>query len=682
MRVQRHFSSGMHSFSTPLAVRAATITPIDKSTAITIASWVTLAVLIVFFILRLILKYTVLRKFQLDDLLILLATIFAIGLSATTLILASEGLGILGRLTIHRANVIMKGSYASDFLYIASICFAKLSIVAWFYGIGVHSAQRRVQQVLGIFIIAWMVGSLAAVAFQCGLPKPWEKLTLHCYNGGVFWIVYCIIDMTTEVSIIMLSVNLVLYLKVKLSTKIAIVACFAPRLFVIAASLIRLIYLFPITPHMRPDFHLWIPVICTQIQVCLSISTACIPYMKPVFSRMESGMWRVNDLRRKSRSTVQNLNMLTYESGYSPIKRKEQDVESVNSNTGLRYGRTPDVSPRLPGLEPLSPLLPAMITRIPSPRENSRASSMRSPSERGLMITIPKSEQRAVIDAASPQTASSHVLSPGFLSPQPLLSPPLLSPTYRQPTPPLRSYSPQPLMLSMSSISPEHKGLKSPPMPTAANTGAPTPGYPRTPPTQYSPFPQTFKIPPPSATLRRASMQRPPNMSQSRAATRFPVRTSSVPTNSTAKPKFSTSPNPTTSPTSTISSFNYAKTPPMPSSTELPPAIPSYYFKTPPSSNPPTFPVPDPPTSPQQARRQRILRPQNSSRRDQMANTSPVSPTSPRTPLTFWRDESSGGESAGASAGTTWNKQESERHWPPVFRDVRSSPRIIVHEAS
>lgn len=35
---------------------------------------------------------------------------------------------------------------------------------------------------IGVFIFAWTLASLAAVAFQCGLPKPWEVFTLHCYN--------------------------------------------------------------------------------------------------------------------------------------------------------------------------------------------------------------------------------------------------------------------------------------------------------------------------------------------------------------------------------------------------------------------------------------------------------------------------------------------------------------------
>ena len=108
--------------------------------------------------------------------------VFAVGLSVTVLILASDGLGVLGVLTLRRADAIQKGYYASDFLYVLTLGFAKLSLVSFFYSVHHQRGQRRAVLAIGIFIIAWTLASLAAVAFQCGLPKPWEVLTLHCYN--------------------------------------------------------------------------------------------------------------------------------------------------------------------------------------------------------------------------------------------------------------------------------------------------------------------------------------------------------------------------------------------------------------------------------------------------------------------------------------------------------------------
>ncbi|KAF2732505.1 hypothetical protein EJ04DRAFT_412911, partial [Polyplosphaeria fusca] len=335
--------------STLLSSRAAPITADDKSTAITISTLLTMIILIIMFLARQAIKFVVLRKFQADDVLIFIATICAVGYSTTNLILARDGLGVQEALTLRRADNLMKAYYASDYLYILTLCFAKLSLIAWFYGLNVQTTVRKIIQAFGIFILAWTASSLIAVAFQCGLPKPWEMMTLHCYNSGIFWIVFCIIDMTSEVGIVMLSVNLVAYLKIKFSRKFAVVACFAPRLLVIGAALARLVYLFPITPHDNPAFNLWTPVICTQVQVCLAISTACIPYMKPFFEGVEAGVWRADNLRR--------MRVGGHGSGYRKAKGRETlSAATVASTTILNFGRTPDESPRIPSPAPLSPM--------------------------------------------------------------------------------------------------------------------------------------------------------------------------------------------------------------------------------------------------------------------------------------------------------------------------------------
>ena len=108
---------------------------------------------------------------------------FSIGLSVTTFILASEGLGYLGFLTIERADVLMKGYYASEFLYISAICFAKLSLLVIFLNIvQMQCLYRRSVLGLGFFILAWTIGSLVTIGFQCELPQPWEMMTLRCFN--------------------------------------------------------------------------------------------------------------------------------------------------------------------------------------------------------------------------------------------------------------------------------------------------------------------------------------------------------------------------------------------------------------------------------------------------------------------------------------------------------------------
>ena len=47
-------------------------------------------------------------------------------------------------------------------------------------------------------------------------------------------------------------------------------------------------------------FDLWPVLICTQIVQCLSLTTACIPYLQPFLLSLESGFLRGDEFRRQS----------------------------------------------------------------------------------------------------------------------------------------------------------------------------------------------------------------------------------------------------------------------------------------------------------------------------------------------------------------------------------------------
>lgn len=263
--------------------------------------------------------------------------------------------------------------------------------------------------------------------------------------------VYCIVDMSTEVAIVMLAFNLVVYLRLVQSRKIAVVACFAPRALVAAASLVRLIWLYPVTPHDKPEYRLWLPVILSQVHVCLSICTACIPYMVP-FSRSRDGSRRCTFQSKSPNSQTGERVLHTPSSLWFRRQGKSQTVTSWSSTAvaSLQYERVPQASPHLPThlptLLPMSPLTP--------PHYNSRPSTAKSGSStrHGLSINIP--ERNMCLpprpDTTSPQTASSSALSPSCT---PLLT--MYPPGYSLsvPTPPPKAYNPKPPTASSSHLS-------------------------------------------------------------------------------------------------------------------------------------------------------------------------------------------------------------------------------------
>jgi hypothetical protein len=247
--------------------------------------------------------------------------------------------------------------------------------------------------------------------------------------------------MSTEISIIMLSVNLVAYLQIRFSRKVAVISCFAPRIFVVAASLVRLIWLYPITPHGDSEFRLWLPAILAQIHVCLAISTACVPYMVPFFKSLEGGLRRTHSLKtpefRMDVRRERTSSSLWYRRQQKTMTFYLWDTEAAS---GLQYERVPQASPQIPTPRALSPLTP--------PRYNSRPGTAKSKSSSrgGLSINIPdrNSPLPRTTEIYSPQTASSFALSPSCTSPTPLMSMHSLVPSKKAPTPPLRAHSPYP----------------------------------------------------------------------------------------------------------------------------------------------------------------------------------------------------------------------------------------------
>jgi hypothetical protein len=108
---------------------------------------------------------------------------FGIGLSATAIVLSFEGLGTAGPLMLDQIDLLIKGYYASEILYVAAIGLAKLSILFLFYNVvAMQRTIRRIVMAFGILVSAWTIASVMATAFQCELPRPWDITSLKCSN--------------------------------------------------------------------------------------------------------------------------------------------------------------------------------------------------------------------------------------------------------------------------------------------------------------------------------------------------------------------------------------------------------------------------------------------------------------------------------------------------------------------
>lgn len=219
--------------------------------------------------------------------------------------------------------------------------------------------------------------------------------------------------MSTELFIVMLSVDLVAHLRVRMSRKVAVVACFAPRLLVVATSLVRAIYLYQVTPHGDPEYDLWISTICTQAHICASICTACIPYMVPFFKSLQGNIWRSYSTRSwtaKPRSTPRSgppSNLL---------RKREANIRFESPKSFTSFIREPErvsvVSPRIPSPGPISPFMPPPVSTLRLPSISPNSSEARNARGMSVSGTLYDSESEETFDMVSLQNAISFAPSP------------------------------------------------------------------------------------------------------------------------------------------------------------------------------------------------------------------------------------------------------------------------------
>ncbi|KAH7069762.1 hypothetical protein BKA63DRAFT_88512 [Paraphoma chrysanthemicola] len=655
----------MHSSSLSYE-QASAIQQRDKSDNIKTATWILLGVTVLVVVARQITKVIVVRKLCLDDFFMAAASASAIGMYIIVLILANKGLGVFGHLTVKRADVLMKGYYASDFLYVTSICFSKLSLLALLYNVvATQRLYRRAILGFGAFVVLWSLTSVFVVAFQCELPRPWESMTLRCFNTRMFWAVYCAIDVSTDICFIVFAVSLVARLRLHVTRKAALIACFLPRIFVVAASLARLIWLYPVTAHTSPEYRLWLPVILTQVHVCWSVCTACIPNMVPIFKSLESGL-------RRTRSSSKGLG-----SGLSGSERRSsslwfrrqsrQRTVCLQQSGSLRYERVSQASPQLPNPSVLIPLTPPPYHSRPA-TANAQFSGAR-----GLNISIPdrSSPLPQVANIASPQTASYFALSPSCTSSAPLL--PLL-PKRRSgklPTPPPKTHSPRPP--TASSCYSSHDASPTSPPPTARLYLFPpsAPGERKHSPKARQQGFQTARTPPNRALQSEAlqyTTRHSPTYSHTSERGIYAYGQRMLSVKVAQPPKFSTAPHPLSPPSTTTSTSRERHVSVQDLTSPMGAAI-NHYFDTAEREMPP--PPPELVVAPlKQQHNKQVLSPSNTLRAPIPPPTSPL-PALPhevlRHNLGLPRDSISG-------AG------RSRSHTMPRIQDTRSSPLLIVRE--
>lgn len=167
-----------------------------------------------------------------------------------------------------------------------------------------------------------------------------------CVNRIALWNFVAVLNVILDISLIILPLAVVWNLQVSLKRKVVVFGCFASRSLyvlmtdemsnmytdfesVVAAVIFQLIVTNGRLNSLDSTFDYWPIAVSMSISECLSIVTACIPYLKPFMDSLESGRIRGDNVHPRDTSSQASKYGVYRRSGPSSKNSKSPTKNSV-----------------------------------------------------------------------------------------------------------------------------------------------------------------------------------------------------------------------------------------------------------------------------------------------------------------------------------------------------------------
>ncbi|KAF2278076.1 uncharacterized protein EI97DRAFT_373989 [Westerdykella ornata] len=320
----------------------------NRTPIVQIITWLCLVTSLLAFLTHAGIKFYVFRALKIESWFVLVSLAFCIAQSIAVIIQCANGYGKpLADLTFGEIQANLQSEYASTILLFASLGFSKLAIGAFVHNLTPSKLHRKINYGIGIVVGLWIICSMLVAAFQCRVPRPWDRLLKErCTDRFAWWNAIAGWNIATELAIVGLELGITAKLHVKRQRKATVMTLFACRLLVLIAAAVQLSFFYKESndPKLKDDITLgyWRSTTCTQVMQCLAIVTTCLPYTKIFMEGFESGLMRLDDLRRKgehtsaysrsrSKESYQMINMSGSKSARSKSTRDRTQDRSAKS---------------------------------------------------------------------------------------------------------------------------------------------------------------------------------------------------------------------------------------------------------------------------------------------------------------------------------------------------------------
>ncbi|RMZ79728.1 hypothetical protein DV738_g3257, partial [Chaetothyriales sp. CBS 135597] len=321
------------------------ITADDHGGYTVVCGWIMMCFFVISVLTRLLTKTVPVVTLGLDDIMSGLSMVFGIGQTVAIHIAATNGLGRHQNfLSAKSFRTYTISYYTANLLYFLAVGFAKISIVMIIMRLSPSHLVRQLCLGTLVLISSWALGEILAFAFQSPTPYPWNyRQRPGGANVPALYYTAAVGDMISDLIVILLPAYVIWQVQISARKRLVIIAVFATRISVVICSLIRIP---PLTRYVNSSDRSWhavAPQTWLQVIQCLSITTACLPCLKPFLAALESGFMDLS--LRKTRSDGYHPNSNGFGAGNLPV-----NVGSKGSGASYAVGTKKKSRPNSAGL--------------------------------------------------------------------------------------------------------------------------------------------------------------------------------------------------------------------------------------------------------------------------------------------------------------------------------------------
>jgi len=168
--------------------------------------------------------------------------------------------------------------------YTIVVLTAKLSVLWLYHRIFVSQKLVRILIFLALFATAQGFVGFFSDIFQCTpIRSFWHpEIVPHCMNYPLLLTITGIMNIITEVAMLVVPFPLCWRLQMSRSKRIVVITMFSIGGIVVVVSIVRLFYLHKVT-YVDPSWNLIIPVILSNLECGTGILAACLPTLRPIY---------------------------------------------------------------------------------------------------------------------------------------------------------------------------------------------------------------------------------------------------------------------------------------------------------------------------------------------------------------------------------------------------------------